>query len=135
MQTPRAGGRILETGDENLLRLAHETGSAFLTITLTSMFLMHRGLLFMDSAPVVIVLTKYDILVRTKEAELREKNDSLSGDLLRERGKEEARKAFDKYIRSLERNLRKTNTPMPPHVNVSGRYFPLFIWIRVELFP
>jgi len=96
METPRMGGRILQPGDETLFHLAHATGT-----------------------PIVIVLTKYDRLVRTKEAELQEENDSLSGDVLRERGKEEARKAFDRYIRSLERTLRDMNTPKPPHVNVS----------------
>ena len=118
-----------------ILRLAHETGSAFLSTTPASMFLMHRGLVFMDSAPTVIVFTKYDRLVRTKMEELREEDASLSGDVLRERGKEKARKAFDKCIRSLERTLRDMNPPKPPHVNVSGMYFPLFIWIRVDLSP
>ena len=99
------------------------------------MFLMHRGLAFMDSAPTVIVFTKYDRLVRTKTEELREEDASLSGDVLRERGKEEARKAFDKCIRSLELTLRDVNAPMPPHVNVSGIYFPSFIWIRADCLP
>ena len=41
-ETPRAGGRIVERGDENLLRLADETGSAFLATTLTTL-LTHGG--------------------------------------------------------------------------------------------
>jgi hypothetical protein len=32
-ETPRSGGRIFETGDEDLLRLAHETQSGFFTTT------------------------------------------------------------------------------------------------------
>jgi len=33
-ETPTAGGRVFETGDERLLQLAHQTESAFLTTTL-----------------------------------------------------------------------------------------------------
>jgi len=133
-ETPTAGARIFETGDENLLRLAHETGSALLA-TKTSMLLTHGGLVFMESAPVVIVFTKYDGLVRTKEAVLKEENDTLSDDVRREQGKEEAQKAFDECIQSLEHTLRNTNTPTPRHVKVSCIYFPFFIWIRVDLSP
>jgi len=89
----------------------------------------------MESAPVVIVFTKYDRLVRTKREELQEEDGSLSEDALRERSKEKARRAFDRCIRSLERTLRDTNTPKPNHVKVSGIYFPLFIWIRVDMSP
>jgi hypothetical protein len=81
----------------------------------------------MESAPVVIVFTKYDALVRTKEYEMQEEDDSLSEDVLRQRSKEEARKTFDECIQSLERILRDTNTPKPHHVNVSSIYFPLVI--------
>ena len=124
METPRAGGRVLETGDERLLRLAHDTRSAFLATT-PPMFLTRGGLVSMESAPVVIVFTKYDRLVRTKRAELQEENHGLSEDVLRERSEEEARKAFDKSIQLLERTLRDTNTLH--HVNVSGIYFPLSV--------
>jgi len=127
---------VLETTDRNLLRLAHETGSAFLATTPASMFLTHRGLVFMESAPVVIVLTQYDRLVGAKESVLKWQNNRLSGDFLRERGKEEAQKLFDECIRFLEHTLCETNTPKPHHVvNVSSIYFPLFIWIRVDLLP
>ena len=87
----------------------------------------------MESAPVVIVFTKYDRLVRTKRAELQEENHGLSEDVLRERSEEKAQRVFDKCIRSLERILRDTNTPKLHHVKVSGICFPLFIWIRVDL--
>jgi hypothetical protein len=90
------------------------------------MFLMRGGLVF-ESAPVVIVFTKYDRLVRTRRAELQEENNGLSEDVLRERSEEEARKAFDKCIQLLERTLRDTNTPKPRHVNVSGTYLPLSV--------
>jgi hypothetical protein len=93
--------------------------------------LTRGGLLFMESAPVVIVFTKYDRLVRTKRDELQEENRSLSEDVLRERSTEEARKALDVCIQSLERTLRgmeaqKSQTLRPHHVNVSGIDFPLF---------
>ena len=87
----------------------------------------------MESAPVVIVFTKYDRLVRTKREELREEDSSLGGEVLRELSKEKAQRAFDKCIRSLERTLRDTNMPKPHHVKVSGICFPLSIWIRVDL--
>jgi len=134
METAITGGRLLQTGDENLLRLAHDTGSAFLATT-PAMFLTYCGLVFMESAPVVIVLTEYDRLVRAKASKLQEDDPSVREDALRERSREEARRAFDTCIRSLEHTLRNTNTPKPPHVSISGIYFPLFIWIRVDLSP
>ena len=85
----------------------------------------------MESAPVVIVFTKYDRLVKTKRIELQEDNDSLSEDVLRERSKEEAGKVLDMCIKSLEGTLRDMDTresqmpmPRPHHVNVSGIDFP-----------
>jgi hypothetical protein len=87
--------------------------------TTKAMLLTHGGFVFMKSAPVVIVFTKYDWLVRTKETDLKEQNHSLSDDVRREQGKEEAQKAFEERIRSLERTLRDTNTPKPRHVKVS----------------
>jgi len=88
----------------------------------------------MESAPVVIVFTKYDKLVRTKRAELQEDGhgDSLSEDSLHEKSKDEAEKALAVCIQSLERTLRdmkmpESETPKPHHVNVSRINFPLFI--------
>lgn len=86
----------------------------------------------MGPAPVVVVFTKYDRLVNTKRVELQEDDDSLSGDVLRERSKEEARKVLDVCIQSLERTLRDMDTResqmlKPHHVNVSSIHFPLFI--------
>ena len=83
----------------------------------------------MESAPVVIVFTKYDRLVRTRRLELQEDDDSLSEDILRERSEEAARNVLDVCIESLERTLRDMYTresemPMPQHVNVSGINFP-----------
>jgi len=88
----------------------------------------------MESAPVVIVFTKYDKLVRTKRAELQEygDGDSLSEDALHEKSREESQKALDICIQSLERTLRsmetpKSQTPKLHYVNVSGMNFPWFI--------
>ena len=93
------------------------------------MLLTHGGLVFMESAPVIIVFTKYDRLVRTKRVELQEDDDSLSEDVLRERSKEEARKVLDVCIQSLEHTLggmqtSKSQTLKAHHVNVSGIKFP-----------
>ena len=106
-------------GDEKLLHLAHENRSALLATTM-AMLLTHGGLVFMESAPVIIVFTKYDALVRTKRYELQGEDDSLSEDALRERSEEDARKEFDECIRLLERNSSDTNTPKLHHVKVSG---------------
>jgi hypothetical protein len=89
----------------------------------------------MKLAPVIIVFTKYDQLVGTKRDELQEEDSSLSEDVLHERSKENARRAFDIRIQSLERTLRDMNTPKPRHVKVSCIYFPFFILIHVDLFP
>ena len=124
-ETPRAGGSILEKGDEILLRLADDTGSAFLAITPTTL-LTHGGFVFTESAPVVIIFTKYDKLLMTKRAELQEDDPTLSEDVLHEKSKEESRKALDRYIQSLERTLngmgRSKSQPLKAHhvVNVSG---------------
>jgi hypothetical protein len=48
-ETPRAGERIFEVGDENLLQLAYETQSTFLATTVTpAMHLTHDELVFTD---------------------------------------------------------------------------------------
>jgi hypothetical protein len=119
METPRADACIFETGDKTLLRLAHDSGSASFLATTTAILLTHGGFVFIKLVPVVVVFTKYDWLVRIKEADLRAENSSLSDHVRREQGKEEAQKAFEERIRSLERTLRETNTPRPPHVKVS----------------
>ena len=87
----------------------------------------------MESAPVVIVFTQYDRLVKTKRVELKEEDDSLSEDILRERSKEGARKVLDECIESLEGTLhtmytRESQMPKPQHVNVSGINFPCLFY-------
>jgi hypothetical protein len=97
--------------------------------------LTHVGFVFMESAPVVIVFTKYDALVRTKEAVLKEENHSLSHHIWRRQGREDAQKAFDKCIEYLERTLGDKNMPKTGHAKVSCIYFPLLILICVDLSP
>jgi hypothetical protein len=127
MELPKTGGRIFETADENLLYLAHYTGSAFLT-TISVILLTHGGLVFMGAAPIVIVFTKNDQLVRSKRAELREEDGSLSEDVLRKQSKEEVQKTLDMCIRFLELAWHhvvphKSQMPKPQHVNVSSINF------------
>ena len=136
---PRASGHILEKGDEDLLRLARDTGSAFLATTL-AIILTHGGLGFVEPAPVVIVLTKYDRLVKTKKAELEEDGTNLSDEDLREQSEMKAQEALDMCIRSLKVTLRGmytrgSQTPKPRHVNVLSINFELLILIRVDLSP
>jgi hypothetical protein len=128
---PRASGHIIEKGDEDLLRLARDTGSAFLATTL-AIILTHGGFGFIEPAPVVIVLTKYDRLVKTKKAELQEGETSLSKEDLRKQSEMKAQEALDECIRSLEVTLRgmdtrDSQTPKPRHVNVLSINFELLI--------
>ncbi|KAH9168574.1 hypothetical protein EDB89DRAFT_2231792 [Lactarius sanguifluus] len=97
-ETPTAGGRVFETGDEKLLQFAHK-----------------------DQVPIVIVFTQYDRLVRTKEAELREDHPHMDPTRLHDRGVEEARKAFQVCLESLERTMNRLGIPMPRYATVSVR--------------
>jgi hypothetical protein len=104
-------------GDEKLLQLAHKTQSAFLTIVL-SILLGYDGLVFIEPAPLVVIFTKYDDLIRSCKAELQ--GGGLDAEDLDKRSKEMARKTLDSCVQSLERITRRMQTPMPPYVNVSG---------------
>ena len=73
----------------------------------------------MESAPVVIVFTKYDKLVRTKRDELQEENPGMDSNVLEWRSKVEVGNALDECVRCLKRTLHGVE-PMVPHVNVSG---------------
>ncbi|KAH9012450.1 hypothetical protein EDB84DRAFT_1680696 [Lactarius hengduanensis] len=97
-ETPTAGGRVFETGDEKLLQFAHK-----------------------DQVPIVIVFTQYDRLVRTKEAELREDHPDMDPTRLHDRGVEEAQKAFQDCLQSLKRTMNKLGIPMPRYARVSVR--------------
>ncbi|KAF8260580.1 hypothetical protein EI94DRAFT_1480278, partial [Lactarius quietus] len=67
-ETPTAGGRVFETGDEKLLQFAHKYQGVFSTSHLITL----QSTCDCRSVPIVIVFTQYDRLVRTKGAELRE---------------------------------------------------------------
>ncbi|KAF8257410.1 hypothetical protein EI94DRAFT_1758482 [Lactarius quietus] len=97
IETSTVGGRVHEIGDEKLLKFAHE-----------------------KQIPIVLVFTQYDRLVRTKEVQLRGIRDM---DLThrRERSVEEARKAFEETLRSLQSTMDQYRIPMPPYVTVSLR--------------
>jgi hypothetical protein len=60
--------------------------------------------IFSESAPIVLVFTKYDRLVRTKKAELKEDNEDMGVDMsqaeLKKRSSEAAEKALESYVSS-----------------------------------
>ena len=72
------------------------------------------------SAPLVVVFTKYDRLLRTKKGELQEDNPGMKPEVLDKRSKKEAQQVLDICVQSLERTMSEMNTPMPHSVNVSG---------------
>jgi len=80
-----------------------------------------------ESAPVVVVFTKYDKLVRTKKDELKEENLGVDPKVLDRRSKVEAGNALDECVQCLERSLHGMETPMVPYANVSGTNPPSFV--------
>ncbi|KAH9045187.1 hypothetical protein EDB85DRAFT_2270240 [Lactarius pseudohatsudake] len=96
IETPLAGARVLERGDEKLLQFAHK-----------------------NKVPIVVVFTQYDKLVRTKEYELQESEPDPTR--RRKRSVEEAQKAFDFCLQLLEFTIKPLGIPMPCHVRVSVR--------------
>ncbi|KAN0138278.1 hypothetical protein V8E53_003741 [Lactarius tabidus] len=98
VETPTAGGRVFETGDEELLKFVQKI-----------------------SIPIVIVFTQYDRLVRTKRAELKEDHPRMDDHALDGRSVEEAWKAFEKCLQSLRQTMRRLNVQMPPYARVSVR--------------
>ncbi|KAI9463259.1 hypothetical protein BJY52DRAFT_74397 [Lactarius psammicola] len=97
-ETPTAGGRIFETGDEKLLQFAYK-----------------------NQVPIVIVFTQYDRLVRTKAAELSEEHPRIDPTRLRDWSVEEAGKAFEICLQSLQRTVDYLKIPMPRYATVSVR--------------
>jgi len=94
-ETPPAGGRVFEKGDELLVEFAHKI-----------------------QVPLVIVFTQYDRLVRTKKAELEE--DEGITDVVRY--EEDARKAFVKCLGLVEKTItRYLKVPMPRYAKASVR--------------
>ncbi|KAI0246579.1 hypothetical protein BJV78DRAFT_1286286 [Lactifluus subvellereus] len=99
-ETPTAGGRVFEAGDEKLLQFLHG---------------------FRSQIPVVIVFTQYDKLVRTKEAELLEDDEGIDSAALKRKSEKEAGKAFEICVQSLQRTMDRLKIPMPYYVKVSVR--------------
>ncbi|KAH9062165.1 hypothetical protein EDB87DRAFT_1682171 [Lactarius vividus] len=97
-ETPTAGGRVFERGDEELLLFAHK-----------------------NQLPIVVVFTQYDRLVRTKEDELREDHPHMDPTHRRNQSVVEAQKAFDVCLRLLELSMNRLGIPMPCHARVSVR--------------
>jgi hypothetical protein len=95
----------------------------FLAATL-HIHLTHNGFVSIELAPLVVVFTKYDILLRTKKAELRENNNDLNPADLDMRSKEEAQKEFDTCVQSLEKISRRMGIPMPRHARASSIVSP-----------
>jgi len=93
---------------------------------------------FTKSAPVVVVFTKYDQLIRSKKAELQGDNKSLNSEELDKRGKVESQKVLDVCVQSLESAIGRmdaemqTKTQMPPWVKISSMV-SLSVLISVDL--
>ena len=83
------------------------------------------------SVPIVIVFTQYDRLVRTKEAELRQKYPSMGQSALSDQSVEKARMAFGYCLELLERSMKRLNIPMPRYATASGIFAPLYGTILV----
>ncbi|KAI9445973.1 hypothetical protein H4582DRAFT_519233 [Lactarius indigo] len=98
VETPTAGGRVFEKGDEYLLKFAYEI-----------------------QIPVVLVFTQYDRLVRSKKAELQEDYENMDETSLRNRSEKDAITAFNKCLQSLQRTLDRLGIPMPYCARVSVR--------------
>ncbi|KAH9076954.1 hypothetical protein EDB83DRAFT_2671669 [Lactarius deliciosus] len=97
-ETPTAGGRVFEKGDEELLQFAHE-----------------------KQVPIVVVFTQYDRLERTKELVLRKADPTMDSTRLREQSVVEAQKAFDICLQLLQLSMNHLEIPMPRYARVSVR--------------
>ncbi|KAH9045191.1 hypothetical protein EDB85DRAFT_2270244 [Lactarius pseudohatsudake] len=97
-ETPTAGARVLEKGDEELLQFAHK-----------------------NQVPIVFVFTQYDRLVRTKEDELREGDPHMDLTQRRNQSVVDAQKAFDLCLQVFERSMKRLEIPMPRYARVSVR--------------
>jgi len=94
-ETPPAGGRVFEKGDEMLVAFAYEI-----------------------KVPLIICFTQYDRLVRTKAAELEEDEGIIDV----ARYEDDAHKAFLKCLGLVQRTItRYLKVPMPRYCKVSVR--------------
>jgi hypothetical protein len=127
-ETPRAGGRVFETGDEKLLQLAYRTQSAFLATS--SCASENDGAISTKSAPVVVAFTKYDLLVKSKRVRLQWDNKGLDSEVLDKQSEDEARKVLDICVQSLEEAMSRLKTQMPRYVNISSIISPCIFFSR-----
>ena len=74
----------------------------------------------------MIVFTKYDQLVKMKEAALQEDCPQLQSAVVHNLGMEEAWKVFGIWLRVLRHKMNHLGIPMLPCVTVSGRSAPLY---------
>jgi len=95
-ETPTAGGRVFETGDEKLLQFAHE-----------------------NKVPLVLVFTQYDRLVRTKEFQLR--GTDMDPDAQHQQSVKQAQESFRGTLQSLQVTMDHLGIPMPTYAKVSVR--------------
>jgi hypothetical protein len=68
------------------------------------------------------VFTQYDRLVRTKEAELRQKHPGMETTVLRDQSVQEARKAFEYCLKLLKSSMKRLEIPMPSYAAASGNF-------------
>ena len=67
----------------------------------------------------VIVFTKYDLLVLSRELE-EEEEDGMGSEMVRERSKMNASNAFAASVVSLDKSTAGHKIPTPPYINISG---------------
>ena len=125
VETPTAGGRVFETGDEELLKFVQKISSAFQISRFITLQPRLQPTSCCQSVPIVIVFTQYDRLVRTKRAELKEDHQYMDDHTLDSRSVEEALKAFEKCLQSLRQTMGRLKIQMPPYARVSGTFVPL----------
>jgi hypothetical protein len=112
-ETPRTGGRLLETGTERFLKLRGDGGLG--TSTLTSSSLAVRVAAYpLVKVPVIVVFTKYDELINQMDYELGQ--SELSDDEIKELVSKKAETKLQEFcIGPIERFA-------VPHARVSSRY-------------
>jgi hypothetical protein len=91
------------------------------------MRLKHDVFVFTEPAPLVVVFTKYDRLIRTKKDEIQEDEGDLAPGELDRRSREDAQEALDKCLESLKRTTKRLQTPMPRYVKVSSIKHSLYL--------
>jgi len=70
--------------------------------------------------PVVVIFTKYDLLIRSRKDELQEDKFSQDQAVLYSESREEAKKSLKKCTDSLSDTMDRMKTPMPCYVQVSS---------------